>query len=512
MPEVETKAKDNKSGVDSQQMVGEMKKLLKHSAVYGVGNILSKLIGMALMPVYTRYLSPQDYGIIELLNLTLNLITIIVGMGLSSAVLRFYFNTDSEKERNSIVSTAILFVSGFAITIVLITLYFDEELTLLLFKNKGLTVYFDLMIITFFFSGLIEIPLVLLRAQERSGTFTVVIILRLILALSLNIYFIVIAEWGVKGFLVSSLTTSVTISLILVITTLSRSPVTFSYKHLKTMVIFSLPLIPSALGMFWINFGDRFFLKQFYTDWHVGIYSLGYMFAMMISQLVGQPFFLIWSTRMYEIIRMKDGKRIYAKFCTYLAVIISFAGLGLSLTIPDVMKIVPSEQFYGAHVVVPIIALGYMFREISDFFRGALFIAKRTVYVGLTLFLTSIVCTLMYFILIPHFAMMGAAVSTLITFAFMAFTMLYFGQKVMPIPYEYRRLITAFLLAFGLYLVFHKIELANPWARLCLMTGISFLYVPLLYWLGFFSDREKEKIRDLINKTLNFIKAARRRT
>ena len=122
----------------------------------------------------------------------------------------------------------------------------------------------------------------------------------LILALSLNIFFIVGMEWGIMGFLLSSLATSVTTSLILVIATLGNAPIRFSLAPLKKMILFGLPLVPSGLGMFWINFGDRFILKHCYTDWEVGIYSLGYKFAMMLSFLIGQPFFLIWSVRMYQ--------------------------------------------------------------------------------------------------------------------------------------------------------------------------------------------------------------------
>ncbi|MFH2002677.1 MAG: oligosaccharide flippase family protein [Planctomycetota bacterium] len=485
--------------------IEEIMRLARHSAVYGVGNILSKLVGFFLIPIYTRCLTPQDYGVIELLDLTLSFIAMFVGMGLSSAVLRFYFETKDQEERNCIVSTAILFISGVSVFVVLIGVAFDSEISLLLFKTSGAALFFDFMIITFFFSGLIEIPLVMLRAQERSFVFSAVTLLRLVLALSLNIYFIVIARWGVIGFLVSSLTTSVVTSLILVIATLSRARIRFSLAYLKKMVVFGLPLVPSSLGMFWINFGDRFFLKHYYTDWEVGIYSLGYKFAIMISFLIGQPFFLIWSTRMYQIIDQRNGERNYARFCTYLATAIVFVGLGLSLVIPSVMKIVPSEEFYIAHTVVPIIVLGYIFRELSDFFRGVLFITKRTFYVGLTVTITTGVSTLFYFLLIPSYSLMGAAVATLLTFAFMAGAMLFFAQRARYIKYEFGRLGVLLLVGSGLYFALRLFSWENPYADLVLKSGLSFCFFPVLYLLGFFTSQEKEKLRLIVNKVLTLI-------
>lgn len=495
----------SQDGTGTRSMLGEVKGLLKHSAVYGIGNILSKLVGVFMIPLYTRCLEPEDYGVIELLDLTLFFIAMFVGMGLSQAVLRFYFSAKDQDEKDSIVSTAILFLSGLAVAVVLIGVAFDDQLSLFLFKTNSSALYFDLMIITFFFSALIEIPMVLLRAQERSVVFTVVTLLRLVMALSLNIYFIVIARWGVMGFLVSNLTTSVTVSLVLVVASLSRSKISFSLSHLKTMVLFGLPLLPSALGMFWINFGDRFFLKHCYTDWEVGIYSLGYKFAMMLSFLIGQPFFLIWSTRHYQVIDEEDGEQVYARIGTYLAMILVFAGLGLSLVIPAVMQIVPSEKYITAHLVVPIIVLGYVFRELSDFFRGILFITKKTALVGIIVTLTAVVSTVLYLVLIPRYSLYGAAVATLVTLAFMAGCMLFFAQRQRRIPYEFGRIATLFLTGFGLYFVFRNIHIVNPYADLVCKTAASFLYFPLLYVTGFFNAREKRRLNNAIKKVQSFV-------
>jgi O-antigen/teichoic acid export membrane protein len=491
-------------------MFGEMKRMLRHSAVYGIGNILSKLVGFFLIPVYTRCLSPQDYGMVELLDLTLSFISMIVGMGLSSAVLRFYFDTKDKEERNALVSTALIFISSCAAVVVLLAVAFDHEISLLLFKNNGCEIFFDLMIITFFFSGLIEIPLVLLRAQERSVVFSAVTLLRLVLALSLNIYFIVIAQWGVMGFLVSNLTTSVVLSLVLVVATLSKAQIRFSKRHLRNMVLFGLPLVPSSLGMFWINFGDRFFLKHCYTDWEVGIYSLGYKFAIMISFLIGQPFFLIWSARMYQVIEMKDGERIYARFCTYLATATVFAGLGLSLVIPSVMKIVPSAEYFEAHKVVPIIVLGYVIRELSDFFRGILFITKRTFYVGLTVTVTAGVSTLLYMTLIPAYSMYGAATATLFTFIFMAGAMLFFAQRQRRIPYEFGRLLSLLLVGGGLYFGLRDLHLQNACLELFVKGALSLLYFPLLYAVGFFTPKEKKRILGILQKSMSMVGLCRK--
>jgi O-antigen/teichoic acid export membrane protein len=228
----------------------------------------------------------------------------------------------------------------------------------------------------------------------------------------------------------------------------------------------------------------------------VGIYSLGYKFAMMLSFLIGQPFFLIWSTRHYQVIDEEDGERIYARIGTYLAMILIFAALGLSLVIPAVMQIVPSEKYLTAHLVVPIIVLGYVFRELSDFFRGILFITKRTTLVGLTVALTAVVSTLLYGVLIPRYSLIGAAVATLITLAFMAGCMLFLAQRQRRIPYEFGRIGLLFFTGFSLYFLFRSVVIADPYADLVCKTLASFLFFPVLYVMGFFNAREKRRMRE----------------
>ncbi|MFX0142190.1 MAG: lipopolysaccharide biosynthesis protein, partial [Candidatus Hodarchaeota archaeon] len=73
-------------------MLSELKKLLRHSSVYSIGNLLSKAIGFFLIPLYTRYLTPADYGVLELLELTSSIISLFLGLRIGTAVIRFFYD------------------------------------------------------------------------------------------------------------------------------------------------------------------------------------------------------------------------------------------------------------------------------------------------------------------------------------------------------------------------------------------------------------------------------------
>ena len=90
-------------------MLSELKKLSKHTLIYGTGILLGKAIGFFLIPLYTHYLTPKDYGILELLDLTGYIIGYFVGLGIDQAILRYYNITNKKEERDEVLSTALIF-------------------------------------------------------------------------------------------------------------------------------------------------------------------------------------------------------------------------------------------------------------------------------------------------------------------------------------------------------------------------------------------------------------------
>ncbi|MBU0754407.1 MAG: oligosaccharide flippase family protein, partial [Planctomycetes bacterium] len=172
--------------------MSEFNRILKHSVIYGVGNILSKMIGFILIPVYTNILTTEEYGLMELLQNTMNVIQIIVGMGLGTAILRFYSENKQREAQETVISTSILFSTFFGAAVAGICILFSTNLSLLILQNKGYAEPFTVMMFVLFFTNMIEIPLVVIRAKEKSHIYVFVCLAQLLLGLILNIVFIVI--------------------------------------------------------------------------------------------------------------------------------------------------------------------------------------------------------------------------------------------------------------------------------------------------------------------------------
>lgn len=480
-------------------MGSETKRILKHSTIYAISNLLSKLIGFVMMPVYTAVLSKQENGVISLMELTKIALMIIVGMGLGGAFLRFYSEDKSEKAQETVISTSVIFITFFGLLVAGIGMIFSPSLSYLCLGASGYDHPFTVLMFVLLFTCMIEIPLVVLRAREKSMVYLMVCVTQFVMSCALNIVFIVFCKLSVGGWLLSSLWTSVAICTYLVISTLSHiKKIRFSFTLLKRMFSYSLPLIPASIAMFWIHNGDKYILANSDVG-EVGVYDIGYKIAMMVPFLIGQPFWLAWSVRMYDVFEQDGGQKVYAKYFTYFCLVMLWFWVLLSVVCKDLIHIMATrEEYHRAWLIVPIVAMGYGFRECSDFFRGVLYITRKTSFVGKSTFYAAVICTVLYLVLVPPFGQWGAAWATFFTFGSMALLMLWASRKVCKVPFEFGRLAVMTGLALAYVFGFLQFQIPNMYVDFLVKALFSLTYAPLLYLLGFFSEQEKVRIKGLI--------------
>ena len=439
-------------------IIKDIKHLARHTAIYGVTSMLAKAIGFLLIPLYTHYIPPDGYGVLELLDISINIIGMFVGLGLANSVARFYYASDSEEERKQVVSSALIILIILTSLMLVLLLPCSDYLAGLLFDNRQLGSYVRISLYTFALNAVLEIPLTLIRAREQSLFFSVISLFRLVLSLFLNIYFIVVLQLGILGFLYSGLITSSVVAAGLVLWCLFDCGLRFHHHLARQMMVFGAPLILSNAGMFIINFGDRFVLKESAGLDEVGIYSLSYKIGMsLIAMLIQQPFYLIWSCRQYSLIKEEGGIRRYGMIFYFYALFLLSVWLILTTFAKELIMLVAPPSYYPAWHYVPFIALGYVLRALSDFFRGAFMIRKRTSLLGSITLIVAGYCVLSYIILIPRYLTMGAALATLSTFFVMIMVNGCWAVRIMPeIDYRLANLtrfsLLIFLLAFFLIL------------------------------------------------------------
>jgi O-antigen/teichoic acid export membrane protein len=287
----------------------EIQTALRHMAIYGVGGILIKALGFLMLPFYTHYLSPKDYGILEILDLSMTVFALVLNMGITPAFLRCYAAAESPEDKRRVVSTG----CGFGVVTGLLTFLagmgFVGPATTLLFGPSVPLTYVLLSFSSLVLSYMTDLPRTYLRALEASGIFTVVDTTAVFLLLILNVVFIAVLKIGLAGVLWSSLIVGALQFVGLSVWAFRRAGVRFELSHLRRMLGYGMPLIFANVGLFVLNFSDRFFLQHLRSIETVGIYAVGYKFGYMMNYLVVQPFFVMWQSRMYSIYTPRFSKR-----------------------------------------------------------------------------------------------------------------------------------------------------------------------------------------------------------
>jgi len=392
------------------------KSLAGHTSIYMLGEILRKSVSLIMLPIYTRYLTPEDYGVIELLTMLIDISTIIFGARAARAVFRFYCTATNPEDKNSIISSALFLSFLFnligAVTIAILS----RPLSMAIYADYSYQHYIIVFTIVMAFMPLSEIPLTHIRAQQRPWVFFTFSLLKLLIQVSLNIYFVVIKQMHVEGVIYSALIASVIMGVLLSTYSLWMTGLRISIATCKMLFTFSLPIKLAAIGSFYLTFGDRYILN-IYTDLtQVGIYSLAYKFGFVFTIIAWDAFENMWDAEKYAIHEKPDAKIIYQKVFLYMSSILISVGLFISLFIKDLLIIMSDPAFHSAYKVVPIIILAYIIQSWGRYCDLGILLERKTIHIAYAHVIAVVVITAAYFTLIPAFGIYGAAWATVIGF------------------------------------------------------------------------------------------------
>jgi O-antigen/teichoic acid export membrane protein len=464
-----------------------LKQLAGQSAVYGLGGIVSRLIAVFLLPIYTRYLTPADLGAVGVVvALTAVLVTILRG-GISSAFFRFYFDSEEPRQRVTVLRTSFWFTMTTATLGLVLGLVFAAQLGDLL----GLD---DATLVRAAFVGLwaqmnYEQLTALFRVEQRPWAFLGASLANIALTVGATLLFVVSLDWGATGVVAGNFTGTLLVYLALVGYRREQLGLELDRPLLRRMQRFGLPLVPSALALIAVNFSDRFFLVHLSSLSEVGLYEIGARIASAMVLLL-TAFRTAWPAFAYSIEDEADAKRTYAFVLTYLVVLATWLAVALGLLAPWLVRLLATEEFYAGERVVAPLAFA------SAIFAGYIVVsiglgrARRTEFNWVVTGAAAILNVALNLLLIPRYGMEGAAAATVAAYALMFVGMAWWGRRVYPVPYQWRRVGTA--LAAGAALVVVGKALDVPLAVAVLL---ALAYPLALVPLGFLLPSERARLR-----------------
>ena len=471
-------------------MLSELKKLSKHTLIYGTGILLGKAIGFFLIPLYTHYLTPKDYGILELLDLTGYIIGYFLGLGINQAILRYYNITNKKEERDEVLSTALIFNIFFGTFLVSVLLPTSKILSRYILGSTQYAYLFSLLFINLLLGSVLGLAKTILRAQQKSLFFTIISLTHTLIAISLNIYFVAIVKIGIKGILYSTLITSILLGSYLTAQILRKCGLKFRVSKLKDMLKYGIPFVPAGISAFILNWSDRYILRLYCNMETIGLYALGYKMGMIIVFLITVPFNLIWNAYIFEVQNRPDAKQIYAHFATYFLFLLFSVGLAISIFARELIVIIADPAYLNAYKVIPLIVLSMVFMCSDNVFQVGLLIKGKSGYLPLTRGLAAIINIILNFLLIPKYGMIGAAFATAISFFICAIAILYAAQKVYYINFEFIRILKISLSAIVIFEISTFVSIDNLWLSIVIKSSILCIFPIILHILKFLTTEE----------------------
>ena len=474
-------------------MSGYLRRLATTGAAYTAASILSKLIAVALLPLYTRHLSPADYGAAEVMFAAVVSASIFFRFGVIEALLRFYYKDDEDPAR--VVSTSFAALFWFATVAALIALPLAGPISEALLAEPAADLarisIGGLWVLTMF-----EYLLTLFRLEERARAFFVTTILNVIATIALTIVLVVGEDEGARGLLIGSYATGAAFCLALILVHRRRLSLWVDRALLRRLLNFGLPTMPAELSLYALNFVDRIIIVRTVGLAEAGLYSLAVKFAQAVNVLV-RGFQLAWPPLAYSIRDDADARRAYALTVTWFVAACAFVVTGMWLFARWIVRALAAPEFFPSYEAVGLIATGV---TLYALYMVLLVILGRT---GRTVFNfpatgAALVANIgLNLALVPPFGIVGAGIALVVSYVVVVAVMYGFTQRLFPVPYQWARLARVVLTAAALVALGELLTPTDGIAGLASRAVVWLAYPLILLATGFFDARERAWLAQL---------------
>jgi O-antigen/teichoic acid export membrane protein len=416
-----------------------MERVGRDAMIYAAGIVISRAASFVMLPVYTHYLSPAEYGILQLLEMSLEIAAIVLAAGITIGLLRFYYKAQTTREKHLVFSSSLYLVVGGKAIGTAALLMSAPWISTVLFDTPAEADLVRIAAVTFLLQEFTLIPMALMQAQQRAKLFSATSVGRLVLQLSLNIALVVGLGAGIRGILISSLVTSAVFGLLLGGWMLRQTGLGFSRSLAKRLLRFGLPYKATHAGLFIATFGDRYFLKAAEGLASVGLYGLAYQFAFLLSGTASEPILRAWNPQRFAIATdpPETRDRSYNRgFIAYSTALVSLA-VAISLYVRPVLMVMSPPAFHSAANFVPVLLAAQIFLCWAVVVEFGIQVSERTEYSTYATWVSVGSILVLYALLIPRFGGMGAAVATLISATLRCAMQYHFSQRLWPVKYQW---------------------------------------------------------------------------
>lgn len=489
------------NGKVQSTIFSDLKGLASSSLIYGVGSILIRSLNLIVLPLYTRHLSLEEYGLVAVVTTLGALLNLLLPLSLYSAIPRFYFEAKTEEERRRLIGTIWVAMIGFGFALAIFFELVGESVFKVLFPELSYEPYGRFAIWTSFFTLFSFTPLNIYQVREQPHNFVLWSGANLVCTVGLVLLFVVGFGQGAHGYLLGAFLASGLVAIPYALITLKLVDPAVNLKNLRKMLKYSVPLIPHGLASWGLTLADRTILQLFVPLSSIGLYSLGYQLG-SIMVMVSGAMANAWIPYFFKQVADHGGgaNARLSKLVTYYVLATTVVAMLLCLFAKEVVLVLTADVYHAAWQLVPIVVIGYFFNSLY-FISSQFLLAKlKSHLLPITTVIAALFNLVLNFSFIPSYGIEAAAWSMLASFLIMFSLVFLAANKYFPFPYEYGRIFRVMLaggVVIGLGYLAGNFSLGIGF--ICKL-GLLIFFPILLFNFGFFSKDEKDMLQRLIGR------------
>lgn len=376
--------------------------LAENTILLSVGNIGTKILNIILLPLYTSWLTPEEFGSYDLITSIVMFTVPITTLQLEQALFRYVYNNPDDKKRIYSVSIncCLLF-------------YMILSVASLLFCS--LIPYYPLLMLYILFQCIYIIVHEFERGVGRLNAYVGYSFFNIFIVFVLNLIFIKILDIGITGILLSYILSYIVCATSLLIT--QRQYQLGIHKDdrilIKRLLAYSLPLIPNTVAFWVINLSDRFLINYYLGTYENGIYGVACKIPALMTT-VYSAFILAWQQEAIGLIEKEKYDAIKDIFCKVVKLVFQLIIL-ITLSLPIIFMVI-NERYYNSLYMIPILLLGTAFLSIAQFFNGILTAKLKTSEIGVSTTIAAIINLVVNLLLMKKYGVVIGAISTLLSY------------------------------------------------------------------------------------------------
>ena len=474
-------------------MAYSQRSVFKGASIYSAGQLLTRASTLLLIPLYTRFLTITDYGIIGYLEVIVQVLVAMLALGFYAAQSRYYYEAEREEDMKTFLFSANLTLVLVGGPICAALTFWGEPLFALL-GAEGIPFhpFVPMVLWTAFFQVLGQMVVTYHLAAKAYRNTALLQVAQFALVTGAVVYLVVFRKQGAVGKVAGTMWGHLLFFLIFYPAYLRRFRFSWRPDQVAWAVAFGLPLVMHILAAVIHQSIDRVILEQYITIEELGIYTLGYQAAMVMSVIV-QSVNRAWSPNFYDLMRSDhpDKKGEVRRTWQVWLVGVGLVFLIGALWAREILRFLTPPSYHAASRIVPLVLFGYVLNGVYFFFVAPLFYFKRTRAIPVLTVTSALLNIGLNYALIPRYGSLGAAWATAASFTWLAAAAWFSGRRLFDPGWEFGRTLPVllYLLAVGAAGLWEETGLAMQAAKVGVVIG----YV-VLGWL-LFRDKLRPALR-----------------